>query len=362
MTEFRTKVANTAFLVLCLTTISCASTIYQIDYKERYSPGTLKTTACIDSVVDKTPDESHFMKRSPVNPSGRVVTGGRGRFLTDLRDVIYTDLRESHLFETVYRDHNEKADLKIDITVHNVEYHTSNGFLVPSVLTVLVWPLLGGPTSSRELAVDMEFNVKNADGAEVVSYRQRFDCSKVTGLYYGKSGCNISGLIKDEVQRFKTGIHRDSSVIYDNIVSSDQRAVVEHQLNRRVVAVIGTSGDGSLSEPVMDALTDSIQEAIVRSRRFTLVERRQVKEILVEQKFQLEDISADPAVNIGRLLGAHAIIFGRVVKAGSIYSVSLQRLNVETGAVEISESATCPADERELFRTVSKLAKELTYL
>jgi len=341
---------------------SCSSHIYRIEYKERYSPGTIRAVAAIGEVIDHTPDAEHFMNEGPITPAGKDVVGGKNRFTEDLREVVYRDLKESHVFEKVHKTASQQADVTIDVVVHDIQYNVSNALFWPALLTVMVWPLLGGPTSWRGMSIEMEFLVKDKNGNQINNYRQAFDCSQAIGLYYGKSGCGISQMIRDEVRVFKTSIFRDSHMIYDTTAGGDQQAIVDRQADLRIVAVIGLSGDGNLPEEVLQSLADQVQGVVVSSRRFTLVERRKIKEVLVEQKFQLDDTSSDPAVRIGALLGAQAIVLGRIVKAGNLYSISLQRINVETGAVEISESATCPADEQQLFRTVKKLAKELTYL
>ena len=56
-----------------------------------------------------------------------------------------------------------------------------------------------------------------------------------------------------------------------------------------------------------------IESALVKSFKFTVVERAQIDELLKEQKFQYPGaVDADTAVKVGKLIGVDAVFFGEV--------------------------------------------------
>jgi hypothetical protein len=70
------------------------------------------------------------------------------------------------------------------------------------------------------------------------------------------------------------------------------------------------------------------------SGQFTVIERRDVENILIEQKFQMSGLVDDDAfVSIGKFLGATVVISGSVDGAGSQKRLVLKALDVLTAEI-----------------------------
>ena len=97
------------------------------------------------------------------------------------------------------------------------------------------------------------------------------------------------------------------------------------------IAVLGIlSNDQSLSENVID----DIEFNLLNSKKFLLVDRRRLDDIIKEQNFQMSgDVSDDSAVRIGHMLGANIVIIGNITTTAASGRVTVRALDVETGQV-----------------------------
>jgi TolB-like protein len=109
--------------------------------------------------------------------------------------------------------------------------------------------------------------------------------------------------------------------------------------SKDVVAVLEFDAIGA-SKPQASAVTDRLQDALLKQGRFTLVDRSQIDKILGEQAFQQAGCSSqDCAVQAGKVLGVRHIVTGRVTRiddgtwqlAGTLIDVeSAETLRAET--------------------------------
>lgn len=110
------------------------------------------------------------------------------------------------------------------------------------------------------------------------------------------------------------------------------------------IAVLELDGKG-LSEMEASILTDRLRHELFQTGRYRVVERDMMGEIIDEQGFQLSECtSTECMVEIGRLLGVDQMVGGSVSKFGSMYSISVRLISVETG--EILGTATYDHEER----------------
>ncbi|MCK4641765.1 MAG: DUF2380 domain-containing protein [Candidatus Marinimicrobia bacterium] len=99
------------------------------------------------------------------------------------------------------------------------------------------------------------------------------------------------------------------------------------------VAVLDLEGKG-LTELEASILTDRLRHELFQTGRYRVVERDMMGEIIDEQGFQLSECtSTECMVEIGRLLGVDQMVGGSVSKFGSMYSISVRLINVETGEI-----------------------------
>ncbi len=108
-------------------------------------------------------------------------------------------------------------------------------------------------------------------------------------------------------------------------------------------------------------LTDMVIDELVKAKKYTVIDRANRDKILGEAGFQLTGcVDESCTVEAGRILGVGKIVVGKVSKLGQTYIVSLQLLNVETAAVEVSAKETCKKCEiDDLITTVSNTARKL---
>jgi len=104
----------------------------------------------------------------------------------------------------------------------------------------------------------------------------------------------------------------------------------------------------SISNSESITLSDRLRSELVNSGAFTVIERSEVDEILQEQGFQNSGCTSDEcAVEIGKLLNIDRICAGSVGKVGSLYTIALRMIDIETGqiVVTVNEDCRCPIEE-----------------
>jgi hypothetical protein len=89
-----------------------------------------------------------------------------------------------------------------------------------------------------------------------------------------------------------------------------------------------------------EAITDRVHHELFKTKRYTLLERGQVSEILKEQGFQQSGCTTSECyVQAGRMLGVQKMVGGSISKVGNLYTINLKIMDVETGAIEASAAA-----------------------
>ena len=108
-----------------------------------------------------------------------------------------------------------------------------------------------------------------------------------------------------------------------------------HILNaQEYVAVLEFEGSG-MSKIEARNVTDRFSANLQQTRKFKLVERQLLDQILDEQKTQLSGICASDecAVEVGKLANAQYVIAGSVTKTFGLYGISVRLISVETGEI-----------------------------
>lgn len=133
------------------------------------------------------------------------------------------------------------------------------------------------------------------------------------------------------------------------------------QSERMQIAVVELQATGiSLAEA--QTFTDRLRSELVKTGRFTILERSEMEEILKEQGFQLTGCtSAECAVEVGKLLNVRQICAGSVGKVGDIYSISTRLIDVESGKIikSVTEDCQCPI-ERVLTVSMRNIVLKIT--
>jgi len=127
------------------------------------------------------------------------------------------------------------------------------------------------------------------------------------------------------------------------------------------LAVMDLECDESITAKQCSTLTDILLDEIVKSQKYTVIDRANRDKILSEVGFQQTGcVEGGCVVEAGRILGVGKIVVGKISKLGGTYVVSLQLLNVETATVETSTRERCDDCEiSALIDTVAHAARKL---
>jgi hypothetical protein len=103
------------------------------------------------------------------------------------------------------------------------------------------------------------------------------------------------------------------------------------------IALISVSSPSTqFSEYVLTYL----ESILVNNGKLTIVDRANLDKVRAEQGFQLSgEVSDESAKEIGKMLGAGAIVTGTLVNLGDAYRLTLKAINVETARVAASHPA-----------------------
>ncbi len=92
-----------------------------------------------------------------------------------------------------------------------------------------------------------------------------------------------------------------------------------------------------VSPNVAQIVRDYLSNELVNARRFEVIERSRMEEVLKEQAFQKSGCTTQEcAVEIGKLLNSEFMIIGSVNKLGSTYSLSVRVVDVEKATTVFS--------------------------
>ncbi|MHB9293263.1 hypothetical protein Holit_02384 [Hollandina sp. SP2] len=117
----------------------------------------------------------------------------------------------------------------------------------------------------------------------------------------------------------------------------------------QVALVSVASSSVQLSEYIISRL----EAALVNGKKLTVVDRANLDKVREEQGFQLSgEVDDNSAKNIGKLLGAGAIVTGAFADLGDVYTLTLKAINIETATVAVSY----PADIAKSTRIATMLA------
>lgn len=128
----------------------------------------------------------------------------------------------------------------------------------------------------------------------------------------------------------------------------------------KTIAVLDLEAKG-VSEMQASVLSDRLRSELFDTDTFRVVEREMMQEIFREQNFQMSGcVSTECIVEAGKIMGVEQIIGGSVSKFGSILTVSVRIVDVETG--EIVNSAVIDHTgniEEILVKGMKKIAQKL---
>lgn len=112
------------------------------------------------------------------------------------------------------------------------------------------------------------------------------------------------------------------------------------------VAVLDAVIPADMDPSVIVPITDKISEELVKSGKYTVLDRASVEQVLKEKEFQLSSglVKTEEIRKAGEYLGADFVVAARASKVGNTYFVSARMIDVKTGAITSQTSVELPGD------------------
>ena len=110
-------------------------------------------------------------------------------------------------------------------------------------------------------------------------------------------------------------------------------AMASFMFSQTTIAVLDLDIN-NVSQSDVRALSDRLREELFKTKKYKVLERGLMEEIMKEQGFQQAGCTSNECiVEVGQLTGVQKMVGGSVSKVGSVYSVSCRIIDVETGEI-----------------------------
>jgi hypothetical protein len=104
------------------------------------------------------------------------------------------------------------------------------------------------------------------------------------------------------------------------------------------VSILDFKGE-DVQPKVLRACYNQLEESLIESNRFTVIDKGQREDLLEEQQFQNSGVCDEEcAVEIGQLVGAEFLMLGEIIDLGGLYQVNIKIINIEKG--DVAEKVT----------------------
>lgn len=136
--------------------------------------------------------------------------------------------------------------------------------------------------------------------------------------------------------------------------------IISAQQRKMNIAVLKLESGGMLTTSEELALTNRLRSMLVRTNAFNVVERGRMEEILNEVGFQQTGCtSVECAVEVGRILNVQQMIAGNIGKLGSLYTIDINVIDVETAQIIRSFSKNYKGEIEGLIQYMEVIANEI---
>jgi hypothetical protein len=143
-------------------------------------------------------------------------------------------------------------------------------------------------------------------------------------------------------------------------------SVFAQTVDKIPVAINDFKGE-SVDQSSVRIITDRLRSELVNTGVFRVMERGEMETILKEQGFQQSGSCDDQAclVEVGQLLGVKRMVAGSIGKLGTLYTISVRMINVESGEILFAANEDCKCSIEDLVtgpvnRIVQKLSAKST--
>ena len=155
-------------------------------------------------------------------------------------------------------------------------------------------------------------------------------------------------------------ISNGSEAEQEEVIIDEYQMYPPYNGNKILIAVLelgATMGDQG-SAP---GFTDILRSELLRTGRFRIVSREEMKTILGDKEFQQSGgcDNTECIVELGKILGVEKIVGGNIMKVGRIYSLTLKLFDVETAELEWSDYVKRTGTNEELFSMINALVNKM---
>jgi len=126
------------------------------------------------------------------------------------------------------------------------------------------------------------------------------------------------------------------------------------------IAIMDLQSGSGVPEYFGADIAELIRTEMINLKKYIVLERSQMKEVLKEQEFQLSGCTeTECAVQVGQLLSANKVLIGKVSKFGKVYTVNVRIVDVEKAIGEFAESITANSED-EIPNSIKILIQKLS--
>jgi len=123
------------------------------------------------------------------------------------------------------------------------------------------------------------------------------------------------------------------------------------------IAVMDLDAKGEISKADAEAVSDFLRTDLVNTKKFTVVERSRINDLLKEQELSLTGLTeVEKATKIGKFLNCKYILVGSLSKLGNKYFLNVRIVDVETSEIKLAKRESTTSIE-----AMSDISKSIAY-
>ncbi len=156
-------------------------------------------------------------------------------------------------------------------------------------------------------------------------------------------------------------LYKRTALFLSLIMILQQAVFPMMQDEKIVIAVVDfqNTGEDTSLDYLERSISESLTTELANSGKLKIVERSLLTKALQEQKFGMSGIvDEETAVEVGRKVGANAILLGSFVAIGKQIRINARLIDVLSGEIIMAKNVT-GNPERELFELMDELATSL---
>jgi len=144
-----------------------------------------------------------------------------------------------------------------------------------------------------------------------------------------------------------TGGGKSGAVDLDTAIQHASKDINDSLSAGTKVALLNFTSD---SDVLSDYVIEEMSIALVKGRKLTVVDRKEIDLIRGEMNFQMSgEVSDESAQEIGKILGAQSIVSGSLINMGNTHRFRTKVINVNSAAIETSASISVVDDPQIQF-------------